>query len=143
MTIYFDTSALVKLIVAEDASAVVRRLWMMAPEPYASQIGYIELRGAVARALHSGRAPAIPQPDARSLVEGVWQRTVAVSVNLPVVRLAGALAERHLLRAMDAIHLASALSIASYGDCPTLVTFDRRLAEAALAEGLAVLPEVA
>lgn len=143
MIIYFDTSALVKLIVTEDASALVQRLWLMAPEPYASQIGYTELRAAVARAVHAGRAPAIGELDARLMVEGVWQRTVAVGVNVPVVRRAGALAERHFLRALDAIHLASALSVASPGDHFTFVTFDRRLAEAALAEGLAVLPEVA
>ena len=57
--------------------------------------------------------------------------------------VAGALADRHGLGALDAIHLASALSIATPDDRPTFVTFDRRLREAALAEGLTVLPEVA
>jgi hypothetical protein len=60
-----------------------------------------------------------------------------------LARSAGTLAERHGLGALDAIHLASALSIATPEDRPTFVAFERRLREAAAAEGLAVLPEVA
>ena len=68
---------------------------------------------------------------------------MTVAVDTAVVVRAGELAARHALAALDAIHLASALSIATPTDRPTFVTFDRRLAEAALAEGLTVLPEVA
>lgn len=49
--------------------------------------------------------------------------------------------ERHALGALDAIHLASALSLREPGEDVALVTFDRRMRDAALAEGLLVLPE--
>ena len=68
---------------------------------------------------------------------------MTVAVDTAVVVRAGELAARHALAALDAIHLASALSISTPTDRPAFVTFDRRLAEAALAEGLTVLPEVA
>ena len=60
-----------------------------------------------------------------------------------VVTEAGRLAEQHALTALDALHLASALSLREPGEDVAFVTFDRRLREAALAEGLTVLPEVA
>ena len=59
-----------------------------------------------------------------------------------LARLAGSLADRQALTALDALHLASALSLHEPGEHVAFVTFDRRLREAALAEGLAVLPEV-
>jgi predicted nucleic acid-binding protein len=56
-----------------------------------------------------------------------------------LVRTAGELAERHGLRAADAIHLASAIRTREAGT--VFVSFDHRLREAAAAEGFAVLPE--
>jgi predicted nucleic acid-binding protein len=73
----------------------------------------------------------------------MWGALTAIRLDGRLARSAGALADRHGLRALDAIHLASALSIATPADQTTFVTFDRRLAEAAIAEGLTVLPEVA
>ena len=51
----------------------------------------------------------------------------------------GALGARHALRALDAIHVATALALAEAG--PVVVSWDRRLRRAAVAEGLAVYPE--
>ena len=44
-----------------------------------------------------------------------------------------------LLRSLDAIHLASALSLGN--DLGAMLTFDRRLAQAALQAGIPVFPE--
>jgi predicted nucleic acid-binding protein len=51
---------------------------------------------------------------------------------------AGELAVRRALRGYDAVHLASALEAMDAGG--VLLTFDRQLASAALAEGLSVAP---
>ena len=56
-----------------------------------------------------------------------------------LVRTAGELAERHRLRAADAMHLASAMRVRDAGT--VFVSFDRRLRDAAAAEGFDVLPE--
>ncbi len=60
-----------------------------------------------------------------------------VGIDASLSRLAGDLAAEHLLRGYDAVHLASALRL---GDRTTLITWDRRLREAAVAAGLAVAP---
>lgn len=61
-----------------------------------------------------------------------------IGLDAPLARTAGALAERHALRGYDAVHLASAAAI----DAPHLVvaTWDRDLADAAIAQELAVAP---
>jgi predicted nucleic acid-binding protein len=64
-------------------------------------------------------------------------------VDAAVVAGAGELAAWHGLAALDAIHLGSAADVATGTRPFAFVTFDRRLAAAALAEGLTVLPEVA
>jgi predicted nucleic acid-binding protein len=140
---YFDASAMVRLLLVEEGSATAGRLWAQATEPFVSIVGYAELRGSVARAARGGRIADDDYQTARLELERMWGTLAAIRLDGRLARAAGALADRHGLGALDAIHLASALSIATPAEQPTFVTFDRRLREAALAEGLAVLPEVA
>lgn len=141
MTTYFDTSALVKLLVAEPGGDVVGRCWLEADVPYASVIGYAELRGSVARAIQGHRLDQPASMDARRDLEMLWGQVVTVIADERLARAAGSLAQRHALGALDAIHLASALSLATVTDVPDFVAFDHRLRGAAAAEGLVVLPE--
>jgi uncharacterized protein len=143
VTTCFDTSALFKLLVLESDSAGAVAAWNSAADPAASVIGYVELRAALARAHHAGRVPSGRYADVHLRMEEAWREVTRVYLDDAVVVAAGRLAERHALTALDAIHLASALSLREPGEDVALVTFDRRLAEAALAEGLTVLPEVA
>lgn len=143
MSTYFDASAMVKLLLVEEDSATAGRLWAQATEPFVSIVGYAELRGSVSRAARGGRIADEDHPTARLELERMWGTLAAIRLDGRLARLAGSLADRHALTALDAIHLASALSLREPGEDVAFVTFDRRLAEAALAEGLAVLPEVA
>ena len=143
MSTYFDASAMVKLLLEEEDSATAGLLWAQSTEPFASIVGYAEMRGSIARAARGGRITRDDYPTARLELERMWGALAAIRLDGRLARIAGALADRHGLGALDAIHLASALSIAAPTDQSTFVTFDRRLREAALAEGLTVLPEVA
>ncbi len=143
MSAYFDTSALVKLVLREPESAAVARLWNATADAYASAIGYVELYAAIARARRDGRIEPSALVGVRADLDDVWRQVVTVEVDAAVVAGAGALAARHALAALDAIHLASATDVADDASPFVFVTFDRRLAEAAIAEGLAVIPEVA
>lgn len=70
-----------------------------------------------------------------------WSGFHRLPVNEPLVARADALVCEHNLRGNDAIHLAGALTWQELLDVPvTLVTYDRELAEAARASGMAVLP---
>jgi len=136
---YLDASALVKLVLAERGTDVVEEIWVRAVDVYVSLLGYTELRAAAAAAIRGGRVHASDVPATRERIEVIWDQVMGIEVDDRVVRAAGDLADRHRLRAADAIHLASAIRIRE----PTtaFVAFDSRLREAAAAEGFPVLPE--
>jgi predicted nucleic acid-binding protein len=139
VTSYLDASALLKLLISERGTEAVTSLWARREDSYASLLGYTELRAAMAAAVRAGRIHPISGADARGEVESVWRSLIAVEIDEGLVRAAGDLAERHCLRAADAIHLASAIVIREPDT--VFVTFDARLREAAAAEGFPLLPE--
>jgi len=75
--------------------------------------------------------------DALRRLSTEWETVTAVDVDEVTATAAGALAVRHGLRGMDAIHLASALLFARAR--PVVVTWNVELRRAASAEGLAVV----
>lgn len=135
---YFDTSAIVKLIVAEEDSELADELWSTSTLRISSQLVYPEARAALAAAARQGR---IDQRGLRRAVGDLEQAITAmrlIGVDHALARQAGDLAEQHALRGYDAVHLASALLI----DDPELliVTWDRELAAAARDSGHPVTP---
>lgn len=140
--LYLDTSALVANYVVESGTEVVERALEDAYTARASEIAYPEARSAFAR-LH--REGAIGEDFLRTLVGWLdedFDRSVyaPLPADAGVCKLAGRLAERHALRAYDAVQLATALHLrANYrpdpaGDIVSFLTFDQRLRRAAEAE---------
>ena len=134
MILYLDTSSLVKLYVEEAGSDAVRRLVAGASRIAVSVVAYPEARSAFAR---RHRERALTRADLRSVgaaFERDWSRIVRLAVTEDVYRAAAVLAERHALRALDSLHLASFLSLRRR--LPRRGTafsaFDRRLSRAAL-----------
>lgn len=135
MIVYLDSSALVKLVVSESQSDAVDALVAGTEYAVTSVIAYAECRSAIARGARSRRVDAAAAT--RSL-DRVWESVHTLDVDLRLGARAGDLASRHLLRGMDALHLASALELAD-GELPVaFATFDRDLAAAARKEGLEI-----
>ena len=106
-----------------------------------SLLGYAEARSGLARGRQAGRLTAHSYAEALGEFEERWSATVVLDISEPLVRSAGNLAERHLLRGFDAIHLASALSLQlESGEPITFSAWDDRLLAAAAAEGLTPAP---
>lgn len=136
--VYFDASALVKLVVEEEGSELAAQLWDGCDAAVASRLAYVEVCAALAAA---NRNHQLADGDLRaSLVdwEAYWDAVRPVELTAAVQESAGRLAREHALRGADAIHLASALAITD----PDLVVavWDRRLASAAGELSLAVSP---
>lgn len=112
MTLYLDTSSLVKLYVAEAESESVRRLVDDADIVATAAIAYPEARAALARRRREGDLPARAFAAAKRALDDDWPRYLAVDVTAAVCREAGALAERHALRGYDSVHLAAFLHLA-------------------------------
>ena len=109
-----------------------------ATQSASSVIAYAEARSALARAGRPG--PWLPR--AHRELDAIWAEIARLSVDESTALEAGALAERHRLRGMDALHLAAALRYAA-GSAPEAVVFvswDRDQRVAAKAEGLELMP---
>jgi uncharacterized protein len=139
---YFDTSALAKLILTEPGSDIALSCWQAAEDGFSTVLGYLELRSSLDGARRGGRPAHAEAAMDEVTADRIWEEIAAVDVDAAIMASALRLIVTHGLKTLDAIHLASALIVAS-GDAIAMVSFDRRLRRAAAAEGLVVLPETA
>ena len=123
---YVDSSAFVKLIVAEPESPALLRVLERWPERASAGIVSVETIRALRR---SGNGQHVP------LARRMLRSLRIVQVDAPLLDRAGEL-DPPDLRSLDAIHLAAALELSS--DLGVILTYDARLAAAATAFGLAV-----
>ena len=122
---YVDSSALVKLAVQEAESAALRRFLGRHRPLVSSALARTELTRAL--------LPLGPEAVRRG--RGVLARVDLLRINDRVLDAAGSL-EPPELRSLDAIHLASAELLGS--DLRSFVTYDERLAAAAVGRGFRV-----
>ena len=123
--IYLDSSALLKLLHEERESAALEE-WLLAragTPVVSSELAKVE----VIRACRRVNADALPA--ARALLAELDLIPLTSDVVDEAADVDGT-----VLRSLDAIHLASALSIR--GDLSAFVAYDHRLVEAATAAGL-------
>lgn len=112
MTLYLDTSSLVKLYVAEPGSDAVRKLVNAATIVATSSIAYTETRAALARRRRERALRPAAFASAKKTFEAEWPKYFTVEVTSALCRQAGEFAERYRLRAYDAVHLAAFAEIA-------------------------------
>lgn len=137
MRLYLDTSALVKLYVEEEGSALVRESVRQAEMVATSAIAYVEARAALSRRRRERYLS--PGNYRRTIREfnADWQHYVSVEVTDSLIRKAAELAEAHALRAYDAIHLASARLLRErLAEKMLFSSWDANLLAAARREGL-------
>lgn len=133
MILYGDASALVKRYLVEVHSERVRAWVGLAERVASSRVAYVE----VGRAVGISGAPDLRTRQAR--FDADWQLMWVIDCGPAVSETAARLAAEHRLRSLDAIHLASALSIRA-ADL-YVATFDERLWRAARDVGLNTFPE--
>lgn len=133
-----------KLATVEEGSAEVEQAIERASGLAGSRIAYVECRSAVARAAGQRRLTAAAARRARRILDEVWAEVAVVELDASLAAAAAALAGRHLLRGMDAIHLASALATAAADarEETVFACWNERLRAAARRERLPTLPAV-
>lgn len=112
MTLYLDTSSLVKLYVAEPGSDAVRKLVNAASVVATSTIAYTETRAALARRRRERALRPKAFASAKKTFEAEWPKYFTVDVTSALCRQAGEFAERYRLRAYDSVHLAAFAEVA-------------------------------
>lgn len=115
--LYLDASAIVKLVSREPETDELVQLIGDDPATISSELSFVEVVRAVRRVRGDVRR-------AEAVVGGV----ALVPVDGGIIRSAAELLPL-TLRSLDAIHLATVLSLS--GDVSVLVTYDTRLAQAA------------
>ena len=127
MTVYLDTSALAKLVVAEDESPHLRR-WMCERRYVplvTNSIGVVELRRLAARINQQTLSTAV-RLLARISVVDLTPDALTLAAEIPPPEV----------RTLDALHVASAALVS---DLDFVVTYDGRMVTAATAFGLPVV----
>jgi uncharacterized protein len=133
---YADTSALVKLVLAERGSDLAIDIWVSSPRVVSSMLAYPEGCAALAAASRDGRLdPALYRQSVKSFDE-TFEQLISIEIDERLALAAGARAASFGLRGADAVHLATALDLAD--EEVTFLTWDKALAAAAASAGLAV-----
>ena len=126
--LYLDSSALVKLVASEPESAALFEFLAGRTELVSSAIARVEVTRAVRR--------RGDDRDLQERAEAVLGSLALLHVDDAVLTAAATLGPGSL-RTLDAIHLASALSVRE--ELEGALVYDRDLAEGAREEGLTVL----
>ena len=140
MILYLDTSAFLKLFIAEDGADFVAEWVAKATTAFTSRLTFAEACAGLARRSREGSLDKSQVAGAHHALVDRWPKASVVEVDEVA---AGALAMRHNLRAYDAVHLAAALVVRRTAPQIPMVfcTFDNRQAAAARAEKLQVVPQ--
>ncbi len=131
LPVYLDSSAIVKLYVRESSSAEMLKLAGSADLVACSDLGYVEVRAALAAAWRGQRLRDNDYADAVSLFRRDWVAYSTVSADAALMERAAELAEGFGLRGYDSIHLASADRIRLYMPGLLFASFDLTLNRAA------------
>jgi len=126
--LYLDSSSLVKLVSREAETLAMLALLEDRPQVASSALARVEVLRAVARA-GLGRTGV-------KRAQEVLSRVSLIAVDDPILESATSLGPKSL-RSLDAIHLATALSLLP--DLEAVLCHDARLAAAAKRAGLSVL----
>ena len=112
MILFLDASAFVKLYVVEPGSGLFRRALKQATAVFAIDTTYVEVRGALARAVASGMLRETVVRQANSDFERDWQGVHAVVPDSAMLRRAADLAETGPIDTLGALNLSAAEAIA-------------------------------
>jgi predicted nucleic acid-binding protein len=131
--LYVDTSALLKLLVREAESTAIERELLTWGDLATSVITEVELPRAVARAREERPDAVI---DGSVVLQGVLSSAAIVPLNEDVVVDARKVKPIHV-GALDAIHVASALSLGK--QLAGVATYDKRMQDALTPLGIRVI----
>ena len=138
---FWDSSALVPLVLRQPASDAVRGLFKSDPQILAWTLSDVEIRSSICRLLREGSIDAAIADEAAADFKMLWSRSLIIQTVDAAKERAKRLLGLHPLHAADALQLGAAL-VAAY-DQPLgseFVSLDARLSDAANREGFRVLP---
>lgn len=140
MILYVETSAVLSWLVGEQAGRSVRAKLAQASAVVASELTGLECHRAISRWTALGRLREADAAALRSQLARAMARWTRLAILGEVVERAGLPFPEEPLRALDAIHLASALLARRAQPDLELMSLDDRLCRSALGLGFRVVP---
>lgn len=139
---FWDSSAIVPLVIQETVTEKARDLYREDPRLVTWLLSPVEVVSALCRREREGAL----KRNQRTLAEARLDRLIAPSTRVIDVELVAHRARRllalHPVRAADALQLAAALiACEERPELLPFVTFDERLSDAANREGFVVIPD--
>jgi uncharacterized protein len=132
MSIYVDTSALLKRYLEEPDSDAAEALLAQDFAWFSGRHTYVEVRRNLARAVAGEDLVRI-----RDIFESDWRRTTIIELDEITCRLATDIGEQTELRSLDSLHMGAAARLGP--DVLSFLTFDVRQAQVARQLGFVVL----
>ena len=137
MTIYAETSAVLRWLFAEAGGVDIRESLGTASKVATSRLTLIETRRVVQRAEREGRVTAAQAADLRAIFAQAASTWAILEISDEVARRAEVGFPGEPVRTLDAIHLASALLLREALPDLAIVTADERVRANAHALGFA------
>ncbi|MBS1843434.1 MAG: type II toxin-antitoxin system VapC family toxin [Actinobacteria bacterium] len=139
MSLYLDTSALIKLLVDEAGTDEARAAYSDADGVRTTAIAHVEATSALVRMRKGRRLTPAQLDQALEDLEILWRGLHSHAVNEALLMRAAETARAHALRSYDAVHLGGALAFAA-GEQLDFACWDKELRAAAAKHGLALIP---
>ncbi len=140
--VYFDSSALVKVLVpSEPGAEIASELFYSGGRQYTSRLSRPETLSALSRRVRNREISSSELRHALTRFDQAWLQTNVIPVLDPFLDHAAELVIGFALSGADAVHLATALDMLQHGEL-AFVTWDKRQAAAADALGFDVQPPI-
>jgi len=138
--LYAESSAVLSWLFGEPRGEEARRLLVSVDAIFASELTALECDRALRAAEARGRLDAIGAHLARSRLEAAASTWNVYRIGVVIMDRARRTFPREPVRALDALHLATALHVAEFEPDLTVLSFDLRIRSNAAALGLHVAP---
>jgi uncharacterized protein len=139
--LYIDSNAFVSQYTNDNPEHAIltKQAIAQASTTASSPITYPEVRAAFRALRQQKRITQRQYHQAVTDFERDWPTVQTLEVNDALALLAGAIADQHLVRGCDAVHVATALTFHAISNDLEFLTFDQQLEKRVLASGLLVL----
>ena len=140
MNLYAETSAVLSWILDEERGARARSRLAAAAAVYTSDLTLIECDRALRRAAATGRVSASESSQLHTIIDTASAHWTLHGIDPEIVHRSRRSFPHEPVRALDAIHLATALAVRNLMPDVQVLSFDDRIRDNASALGFLVAP---
>ena len=142
MNLYAETSAVLSWLLAEDRGESARSQLSTAAAVSTSDLTLIECDRTLRRAVATGRLTAGESAQMQALVDTASAHWTLYGIDAEIVHRSRRAFPREPVRALDAVHLATALAVRNLFPDVRVLSFDDRIRGNAAALGFEVVPSL-